>query len=589
MVKFNNIIGYARRLGKDHGRLEEILDGLEGDAVGAVAFVDMETGWDREMEAFIDVALAVGHQSEALNAAARMSFFIFAKRRQPQPYIREFGIFKPAIYDDSGLVEICTADKLHSVLGESKDERSRKEHERKEAQLRHRFKHLEDELDKQYAKKEQGLRNWYEERYYDLQIDFFLLLKAKYDALIEPVKRLIISCAGRLDNICDFVKEQVKLEPEDVNPDYVERLANLVERLGSENGPRDLEEAIECAGIELPSVVVLRRISNDSEGNRQGIFKIVYLAESVVSPGFYRVVKKLEPSERGKDVLERKGLTLEEWKKVEAYVTKLSEINHPNVVRVELPQVAGSNVYLIEEYFEMTLKDYLKDKGPLSISESLSILRQIAEGLQAAHEHGVVHRDLKFDNIGISKGVIKLTDFGGFESQVLDKTVRHECTLDTVPPELFTEGNLGVEYNSWAMGCFAYQLLLGRPPFTPRTEDGKLMDKREDRAVYNTKVKEMVLSGDYRNIYMDLNLEFQRRFVGALSEYINSNHPDSSYHIHLMEIEDCFKYLTSNLTLDKKERQPMSKIITVIKEAEEHLEKLVSYYLKEGDRNRFNL
>ena len=87
---------------------------------------------------------------------------------------------------------------------------------------------------------------------------------------------------------------------------------------------------------------------------------------------------------------------------------------HPNVVNVfDVGEDQGVNYIVMELVEGITLKDYIEKKGRLSAKETVSIAIQMVTGLQAAHNHHIIHRDIKPQNIIISKdGKVKVTDFG---------------------------------------------------------------------------------------------------------------------------------------------------------------------------------
>ena len=89
-------------------------------------------------------------------------------------------------------------------------------------------------------------------------------------------------------------------------------------------------------------------------------------------------------------------------------------LTHPNIVNVFDVGDDGGVYYIVMELIEgITLKEYISKKGKLSIKEATSIAIQVSMGLEAAHSHGIVHRDVKPQNIIISTdGKVKVTDFG---------------------------------------------------------------------------------------------------------------------------------------------------------------------------------
>ena len=89
-------------------------------------------------------------------------------------------------------------------------------------------------------------------------------------------------------------------------------------------------------------------------------------------------------------------------------------LNNPNIVSVYDVGNDDNTYYIVLELIEgITLKKYIERKGHLQYKEAVSIAIQIANGMEAAHEHHIVHRDIKPQNIIISKdGKVKVTDFG---------------------------------------------------------------------------------------------------------------------------------------------------------------------------------
>ena len=109
---------------------------------------------------------------------------------------------------------------------------------------------------------------------------------------------------------------------------------------------------------------------------------------------------------------------------------------HPNVVNVyDVGQDRGLYYMVMELVEGITLKDYIKKKGRLSAKETISISIQMVTGLQAAHNHHIIHRDIKPQNIIISKdGKVKVTDFGiarattstqTISTSVMDRFITH--------------------------------------------------------------------------------------------------------------------------------------------------------------------
>ena len=119
--------------------------------------------------------------------------------------------------------------------------------------------------------------------------------------------------------------------------------------------------------------------------------------------------------------------------------------------------------------------------GPLSIAEATSILRDVARALAYAHERGVVHRDIKPDNVLLSRGTAVVTDFGIAKAIAASATGGPRASTLTqlgtalgtpayiAPEQAAGDPNIDHRADIYAFGCMAYELLTGRPPFEAKT------------------------------------------------------------------------------------------------------------------------
>ena len=127
--------------------------------------------------------------------------------------------------------------------------------------------------------------------------------------------------------------------------------------------------------------------------------------------------------------------------------------------------------YLVMPYVEGgTLRDYLLQRTSLPLDEAGSFLEQIAEALQYAHDHGVVHRDVKPSNILLRPdGHAYLGDFGLAKAKMGADAVTHAGTMVGTPEYMAPEQSNGIhDYRSdiYSLGIILYQMLTGRVPFT---------------------------------------------------------------------------------------------------------------------------
>lgn len=165
----------------------------------------------------------------------------------------------------------------------------------------------------------------------------------------------------------------------------------------------------------------------------------------------------------------------------------LASLNHPNIAAIYgLEQAEGKRFLVLELVEGETLAQRI-DKGPLPVDESLALCRQIAEGLEAAHENGVIHRDLKPANVMITGGdKVKILDFGlakalSDETQRIDSSqsptlteamTRPGVILGTaayMSPEQAKGKSVDKRTDIWAFGCILYECLTGRKVFEGET------------------------------------------------------------------------------------------------------------------------
>jgi TolB-like protein/Flp pilus assembly protein TadD len=158
----------------------------------------------------------------------------------------------------------------------------------------------------------------------------------------------------------------------------------------------------------------------------------------------------------------------------------LASLNHPNIATIyDEFQETEDVAYLILEYIPgQTLAERITKK-PLKLQEALSIALQIAEAVAAAHEHNVIHRDLKPGNIKITpEGKVKVLDFGlakavGGEALDQQSTVTEPGRVIGTPAYMSPEQARGKPTDKrsdiWSFGCVLYEMLTGRVPFKGET------------------------------------------------------------------------------------------------------------------------
>jgi len=158
----------------------------------------------------------------------------------------------------------------------------------------------------------------------------------------------------------------------------------------------------------------------------------------------------------------------------------LASLNHPNIAVIhEIIEQDEGPGYLVLEYVPgQTLAERIAQR-PVKLEETLSIARQIVQAMAAAHEHGVIHRDLKPGNIKITpEGEVKVLDFGlakAVDDQAVDQqsTITEPGRIIGTPAYMSPEQARGKPTDKrsdiWSFGCVLYEMLSGKIPFKGET------------------------------------------------------------------------------------------------------------------------
>lgn len=143
-------------------------------------------------------------------------------------------------------------------------------------------------------------------------------------------------------------------------------------------------------------------------------------------------------------------------------------LEHPNIVNIyDVGSEKGMH-YIVMEFVEgVTLKTYIEKKGQLSFKEAVSIAIQVGRGIEAAHSKGIVHRDIKPQNIIIStEGKVKVTDFGIARAATAN-TINSDVmgSVHYSSPEQARNGFVDGKSDIYSLGIVMYEMVTGRVPF----------------------------------------------------------------------------------------------------------------------------
>jgi serine/threonine-protein kinase len=226
------------------------------------------------------------------------------------------------------------------------------------------------------------------------------------------------------------------------------------------------------AGVHDPLVEALRAAFAIERELPGGGMSRVFVARD---PALAReVVIKVLPPDMGAAV------SVERFKREIALAAKLQ---HPHIVPVLTAGEIGGTPYYTMPFVEgESLRGRLLRQGELPIGETLAVLKEVARALAYAHERGVVHRDIKPDNVLVSGGSVMVTDFGVAKALVASERSDGDhvptsltqlgIALGTpgymAPEQIAADPNVDQRADLYAFGCMAYELLGGEPPFAGR-------------------------------------------------------------------------------------------------------------------------
>lgn len=204
----------------------------------------------------------------------------------------------------------------------------------------------------------------------------------------------------------------------------------------------------------------------------------------------------------------------------------LARLAHPNVVRMQTSFAWGRDLCIVLDYIEGdSLADLLARSGPLPVPRAIELIKGVLDGLDHAHQNGVIHRDVKPSNILLdAAGVPLLCDFGiAKQVQVQDRTVVGG-TLGTPeymsPEQIFPNPQHPIDHRTdvYAAGVVLYEMLTGRLPFPVSSKTGDYLARRAstvseptDPRVYNRAIDPALA----QIVLKALRKDRQRRYQGC--------------------------------------------------------------------------
>lgn len=223
-------------------------------------------------------------------------------------------------------------------------------------------------------------------------------------------------------------------------------------------------------------------------------------------------------------------------KKFRVEAQSAAGLSHPNIVSVyDVGEDDGVYFIVMELVQGITLKNYIDMKGKLDIREALNISVQIASGLSAAHENRIIHRDIKPQNIIMSRdGKVKVTDFG--IAKVADSTTVTTTAAGTVhyiSPEQARGGYSDERSDIYSLGITMYEMVTGRVPFEGETNVAVALMHIQSEMVPPRKLEPSIPVSFEKIILKCTQKKPERRYASA-KELIADlrkvlTHPDGEY------------------------------------------------------------
>ena len=211
---------------------------------------------------------------------------------------------------------------------------------------------------------------------------------------------------------------------------------------------------------------------------------VVYLAEDT----------KLERKVAIKFLPNYISISSEERDRFKIEAKAAASLNHPNIATIYAIEESEDQIFIVMEYIDgVELKDKIRS-SPLSVDESINIATQIAEGLEAAHKKGIVHRDIKSQNIMITNdGKVKIMDFGLAKIKGGTQVTKVGTTIGTaayMSPEQAKGEEVDHRTDIWSFGVVLYEMLTGQVPFK---------GEYEQAVIYSILNEEILLSKALNN------------------------------------------------------------------------------------------
>lgn len=232
-------------------------------------------------------------------------------------------------------------------------------------------------------------------------------------------------------------------------------------------------------------------------------------------------------------------------------------LSHPNVVNVYDVGDENDMYYIVMELVEgITLKSFIERKGKLGVKEAVGIAIQIAQGMEAAHSNHIVHRDIKPQNIIISReGKVKVTDFGIAKAISSDTVTSNAMgSVHYLSPEQARGGFSDEKSDIYSLGVTMYEMLTGRVPFVGENTVSVALSHLQDDPIPLRSLEPSIPVSLDRIVQKCMQKRSEYRYLSA-SALINDlklalSQPDGAF-VQLMTDQQLNSSPTINMTQDE--------------------------------------
>lgn len=197
----------------------------------------------------------------------------------------------------------------------------------------------------------------------------------------------------------------------------------------------------------------------------------------------------------------------------------VASFNHNNIVRIYDVSVDGPCKYIVMEYIDgMTLREYMDYKRPLDWRDALIYVDQVLRALDHSHHKGIIHRDIKPQNIMLLEGgYVKVMDFGiakmpNSESLTVDKAIG---TVYYISPEQARGGKIDSRSDIYSLGVMLYEMVTGKLPFTAETPYAVVMKQVNDTPTPPSQLNPKIPLGLEQIILCAMQKKAENRYQSA--------------------------------------------------------------------------